>query len=134
MQIYMSPATAAIVGPGGGYQPDREVSDVDDPDLGAAALEDNAIGGGAVAGGSEEGGSIKTWPDDDDKEDEPRPARGAGKADVGPSTEPTARGGTRKRKQGATLFGSAPKKAKNLTAVTRRKEAAATVAKYKKLP
>ena len=89
----MSPATAAVVGPGGNYQPDREESDVDDPELGAVALEDDAIGGGDVAGGSKEGG-IETWPDDDDEEDEPHPARGADRADAGPSAEPTARGST----------------------------------------
>ena len=129
----MSPATAAIMGPGGNYQPDREVSDVDDPDLGAAALEDTATGGVYGARGSEEGG-IETWPYNDNEEDDPRPSRGAGKADAGPSAEPTARGGTRKRKQGTVLFGSAPKKAKNPTAATRQKEAAVKVAKFQKLP
>ena len=130
----MSPTTAAVVGPGGNYQPDREVSDVDDPDLAAAALEDDAVGGGGGAGGSEEGGGIETWPDDDDEEDEPRPARGTVNAGAGPSTEPTARDGTRNRKKGVVLFGSAPKKAKNPTAATRRKEAAAKAAKFQKLP
>ena len=67
----MSAATAAIVGPGGDYQLAREVSDEDDPDLGAVALEDDAIGGGDRAGGSEEGGGVETWPDDDDDEDKP---------------------------------------------------------------
>ena len=70
----MSPATAAVIGPGGDYQPDREVSDVDDPDLGAAALEDDAIGIGDGAGSSEDVGGIETWPDDDEDEDEPRHA------------------------------------------------------------
>ena len=109
------------------------MSDADDPDLGVAALEDTATGDVYGAGGSEEGG-IETWPDDDDEEDESRPSRGVGKMDAGPSAEPTARGGTRKRKQGAALFGSVPKKAKNPTAVTRRKEAAAKAAKFQKLP
>ena len=84
----MSKAMAAVVGVGGSYLPDRAVSDVDDPDLGAAALEDTATGGVYEAGGSEEGG-IETWPDDEE-EDEPRPARGVGRADAGPSVEPTA--------------------------------------------
>ena len=105
----MSEATVAIVGAGGDYEPDCAMSDVDDPDLGAAALEDTATGGVYEAGGSEEGG-IETWPDDDDEEDEPRPTRGAGRADAGPSAEPTARGGTRMRKQGAAFFGSVLKK------------------------
>ena len=46
----MPAAMAAIMGPGGVYQPDREVSDEDDPDLGAAALEDDAVGSGDGAG------------------------------------------------------------------------------------
>ena len=50
--------------------------------------------------------------------------------DAGPSAEPTAQGGTRKRKQGVALFGSVPKKAKNPTAATRRKEAAVKAAKF----
>ena len=132
-QIYMSDATAAIIGAGGDYQPDRVVSDVDDPDLGAAAVEDTATGGVYEAGGSEEGG-IETWPDDDEEEEEPRPMRGAGKADAGPSIEPTTRGETCKSKQDVVLFGSAPKKPKNPTAATRRKEAAAKAPKYQKLP
>ena len=129
----MLDATAAIVGAGGDYQPDQAVSDVDDPDLGAAALEDTATGGVYEAGGSEEGG-IETWPDEEEEEEEPRPARAAGRSDAGPSVEPTVRGGTRKRKQGAVLFGSASKKAKNPAAATRRKEAAVKAAKYQKLP
>ena len=129
----MSESTTAIVGPGGDYLPDRAVSDVDDPDLGAAALEDTATGGVYEAGGSEEGG-IETWPDEEEEEEEPRPARAAGRSDAGPSVEPTARGGTRKRKQGAILFGNTPKKAKNPAAATRRKEATAKAAKYQKLP
>ena len=130
----MSPATTAVVGPGGNYLPDQEVRDVDDPDLGAAALEDDAIGGGDGAGGSKDGGGLETWPDDDDEEDEPRHARGAGKANVGPSAELAARGGTRKCKQGVVLFGSVPKKTKNPTAATKRKEAVAKATKFQKLP
>ena len=52
----MSPAMAAILGPDGNYQADREVSDVDDPDLGAAAMDDNTEAGGGQAGG-EAGGA-----------------------------------------------------------------------------
>ena len=109
------------------------MSDVDDPDLGAAALEDDAIGGDDGTGASEDMGGIETWPDDDEDEDEPRPARGTGKADVGPSTDTATQGGTRKRKQGVALLGSAPKKKKNSTTVTRQKEAAAKAAEFQKL-
>ena len=120
----MSPVTTAIIGPGGDYLSDRAVSDADDPDFGAAALEDDTIGGDDGAGASEDVGGIETWPDDDEDEDESRHARGAGNADVGPSAEPAAEGGTCKHKQGAALFGSAPKKTKNPTVATKRKEAA----------
>ena len=50
----------AIMGPGGDYQPDWEVSDEDDPNLGAVALEHNATGGGDGAGGSTGGGGLET--------------------------------------------------------------------------
>ena len=107
---------------------------MDDPDLGAAALEDDTVSGGNGAGGSEDGGGMETWPDDDDDEDEPRPARGAANTGAGPSTGLAAQGGKHKRKQGTALFGSAPKKPKNSAAATRRKEAAAKAAKFQKLP
>ena len=124
----MSSAMAALVGPAGDYLPDREVSDVDDPDLGVADLEDDAVGG------SEEGGGVEAWPDDDDEEDELRPTRGAVNTGTGLSTGPSTQGSKRKRKQGAALFGSVPKRPKNPAAATRRKEAAAKVAKFQKLP
>ena len=72
-QIYTSNTTAALIGAGGDYQPDRVVSDVDDPDLGAAALVDTATGGVYEVGGSKEVG-IESWTDDDGYEEETRPA------------------------------------------------------------
>ena len=92
----MSDATAAIVGAGGDYEPNRAVSDVDDPDLGVDALEDDAAGDGDGAGGSEEGGGVEIWPDDDDDEDEPRPSRSTANTGAGPSTGLSARGGKRR--------------------------------------
>nr|XP_040258112.1 fibrous sheath CABYR-binding protein-like [Aegilops tauschii subsp. strangulata] len=118
----------------GPYEPDRAVSYVDDPDLGAATLEENATGGVYGADGSEGGGGLESWPDEADDEDEPRHARAPLKVAAGSSTVPTAQAGSRKRKQGAALFGSAPKKTKNPAAATRRKEAAAKVAKFQRLP
>ena len=94
----MSSVMAAIMGPGGNYQPDREVSNEEDPDFGAAGLEDDTLGGGDGAGGSEEGGGMETWPDDDEEEDEPRPSWGAVNTGAGPSAGPSAQGGKRKRK------------------------------------
>ena len=130
----MSAVAAAIMGSGGDYLPDRAVSDVDNSDLGAAALADNTTGGGGGVGGSEEGGGVDTWPDDDDDEYEPRPVRSTANTGADPSAGPPARGGKRKRKQGAALFGSAPKKPKNPAAVTRRKPAEAKVAKFQRQP
>ena len=54
------------------YLPDRAVSHADDPDLGAAALEDNAKGGGGDVGGSRAGGGFEDWLDGDDEEAAPR--------------------------------------------------------------
>ena len=136
----MSEATAALLGPGDNLQADRAESDLDNPDLGAAALADDATGGGgradggSGAGGSEGGGGVEAWPDDDEDEDEPRPARSSATTGAGPSSGPPAPGGKRKRKQGSTLFGSAPKKPKNPAVATRRKETAARATQYQRQP
>ena len=76
---------------------------------------------------------METWPDDDN-EDELCPARSTSNTGAGPSTGPPARGGKRKRKQGAALFGSVPKKPKNPAAATRWQEAVAKAAKYQRQP
>nr|XP_040246093.1 myristoylated alanine-rich C-kinase substrate-like [Aegilops tauschii subsp. strangulata] len=60
----LQPAAGAA-GPECQFLPDRAESDMDDPDLGAAALEDDAEGGGGEAGGSGLGASLEDWPDDD---------------------------------------------------------------------
>ena len=75
-----------------------------------------------------------TWTDKDNDEDELRPTRSTANTGAGLSTVPPARGSKRKWKQGAALFGSAPKKPKNPAAATRWKEAAAKVAKYQRQP
>ena len=54
------------------YLPDRTAHDSDDPDLGAAALDDDIEGGGGEAGGSGLGASFDDWPDDDEAEVVPR--------------------------------------------------------------
>ena len=136
----MSEATAALLGPGDNLQVDRAESDLDDPDLGAAALVDDATcgggraDGGGGAGGSKGGGGVEAWPDDDEDEDEPRPARSSAATGTGPSSGPPAPGGKRKRKQGSTLFGSAPKKPKNPAVATRQKDTAARATQYQRQP
>ena len=77
---------------------------------------------------------MEAWPDIDEDEDEPRPARSSATTGAGPSSGPLARGSKRKRKQGTALFGSMPKKPKNPTVTTRRKEATAKVAKFQRQP
>ena len=75
LQIYMSEATAVLLGPGDAFQADRAESDLDDPDFGAAALVDDATGGGgrtdggSEGSGSEGGGDVEAWPDDEKDED-----------------------------------------------------------------
>ena len=50
------------------FLPDRTMDDVDDPDLGAAAMEDDAAGEGGDTGGSGLGAGFEDWPDDDEAE------------------------------------------------------------------
>ena len=47
------------MGPDREFLPDRAESDVDDPDLGAVALEDDAEGGGSASGGPRLGASLE---------------------------------------------------------------------------
>ena len=75
---------------------------MDDPDLGADALEDDVVGGGNVAGSSEEGGCVETWPDYDDEEDKPHPARGAVNTGAGPSAGSPGSRGRKKRKHNSS--------------------------------
>ena len=48
------------------FLPDRTVDDVDDPDLGAAAMEDDVVGEGGEAAGLGLGAGFEDWPDDDE--------------------------------------------------------------------
>ena len=77
---------------------------------------------------------METWPDDDDDEDEPCPTRSTANTGADPSSRLPAHGGKLKRKQGAALFGSAPKKPNNLAVATRRHEATDKAAKYQRQP
>ncbi|KNE87424.1 hypothetical protein PSTG_19191 [Puccinia striiformis f. sp. tritici PST-78] len=69
------PPTSPLLRPASGsdaerrFIPDRTEHDLEDPDLGAAAMDDNTeFGGGQAggeAGGSGHGVSFDDWPDDD---------------------------------------------------------------------
>ena len=104
--------------------------------MGAAAMDDNTEAGGGQAGG-EAGGSglgvsFDDWPDDDEAEIVPRhqPASGHG---AGSSAAPPARGGGQKRRAASGLFGSWPKMPKGGASATRRDEAAAKAARFRKV-
>nr|XP_020165235.1 uncharacterized protein LOC109750694 [Aegilops tauschii subsp. strangulata] len=124
------------------FMPDRDVSDVADPDLGAAALEDDATGGGGGSGGFRGGGGgVDDWLDDEEEEEEaPRHPPPADRTGPITSVAPTAPSGGPKRR-GVLLFGSHPKKpkhsataAKNTAAATKRCKAATKAAKFHKAP
>ena len=64
----MQPAAGATRQPRE-FVPDRAESDVDDPDLGAAAMEADAEGGGGGAGsGFRPSVTFADWPEDDVEE------------------------------------------------------------------
>ena len=114
------------------YVPDRTVDDVDDPDLGAAAMENAVVGDDAEPGGTGLTASFEDWPDDVEAEVAPRRQPAAKHQGAGLSTAPAASGGTQKCRATSTLFGSRPKKSKASTAATKRDEAAAKAARFRK--
>ena len=98
-------------------------------------MDDDVEPGGGQAGG-EAGGSgfsatFDDWPDDDEAEAVPRrqPASGRG---AGSSATQPARGGGQKRRAAQGLFGSRPQKPRSRAAATRREEAAAKAARFRK--
>ena len=104
--------------------------------MGAAAMDDNTEAGGGEAGGkaggSGLGASFDDWPDYDEAEIVPRrqPASDHG---AGSSAAPPARGGAQKHRATSGLFGSRPKNPKGGAAATRRDEAAAKAARFRKV-
>ena len=104
--------------------------------MGAAGMEDNTETGGGEAGGeaggSGLGASFDDWPDDDEAEVVPRRQPVSGH-DAGSSAMPPTRGGGQKRRAAPGLFGSRPEKPKGGEAATRRDEAAAKAARFRKV-
>ena len=108
-------------------------SDVDDPDLGAAALEDDAEGGGGTTGDFRPSATFADWPEDDaERGVAPHHRPGASQPGAGSSAASGAPGGGKKRRAAPTLFGSRPKKPKGSAAATRRDEAAAKAIRFRK--
>jgi len=112
------------VGPEHEFAPDREAYDLEDADLGPAALDDNAAGGGGETGGSGFTAGFDDWPDDDEADPIPRRQPATDPQGAGPSGGPTARGGAQKRRAAPTLIGGRPKKPKGSAAATKWDEAA----------
>ena len=115
------------------FVPDRATDDLDDPDLGAAALDDDAVGGGSETGGSGFIAGFDDWPDDDEADPIPRRLPATDPKGAGPSSGLTARGGAQKHRAAPNLVGGRPKKPKGSAAATKRDEAAAKVARFRKV-
>ena len=103
---------------GGGYPPDLTEHDLEDLDLGAAAMDDNTEPGGGQAGG-EAGGSghgvgFDDWPDDEE-DNEPCHAPSTDQTCASSSTAPTGAPGASKR-AAEGMFGSKPTKKTKSTA------------------
>ena len=129
----ISPPPAGTLGPAREFVTDRADSDVDDPDLGAVALEDDAEGGGGTAGDFRPSATFADWPKDDAEGGvAPRHRLGASQPGAGSSSVLGAPGGGKKCRDAPTLFGSQPKKPKGSAAATRRDEAAAKAIRFRK--
>ena len=115
------------------FAPDREADDLDDPKLGAAALDDDAAGGGGETGSSGFTTGFDDWPDDDKADPIPRRQPVTDPQGAGPSGGPTVRGSAQKRRAAPTLFGGRPKKPKGPVAATKLDEAAAKAARFRKV-
>ena len=99
-------------------------------------MDDNTEAGGGQAGGeagdSRLGVTFDDWPDEDEAEAVPRrqPASGRG---AGSSGAQPARGRGQKRRATKGMFGSRTKKPRGGAAATRREEAAAKAARFRKV-
>ena len=95
-------------------------------------MEDAIVGEGDEAGGAGPGAGFEDWPGDDEVEAAPHRQPALDHQGAGPSAASAARGGAQKRRAASTYFGSRPKKSKGSTAATKRDEAAAKAARFRK--
>ena len=95
-------------------------------------MEDTIMGEGDEAGGAGPGAGFKDWPDDAEAEVAPRRQPAADHQGAGSSIAPAAGDGAQKRWAASGLFGSQPKKSKASTTATKRDEAAAKAARFRK--
>ena len=116
------------------YVPDRAESDVDDPDLGAAAMEADAEGGGEGTEGSyRPSATFADWPEDDaEGEIIPRHQLRVGPSGAGSPAGLAGQGGAKRRHAGPSAPGGKLKKFKGAAAATRREEAAAKANRFRR--
>ena len=127
------PPTSRHLGAAREFLADWAEGDVDDRNLGAAALEDDTKGGGGTTGDFRPSATFADWPDDDAVgEVAPRHRPGASKPGAGSSVAPGAPGGGKKRRAVPTLFDSRPKKPKGSATATQRDEVAAKAIRFRK--
>ena len=114
------------------YVPDRADSDVDDPDLGAVAMEaDTEGGGGGAEGDFRPSATFADWPDDDaEGEVAPRHQLRIGPLGAGSSAGLAGQGGAKRPPAGPIAPGGKLKKFKGAVAATRREEAVAKANRF----
>ena len=129
----MQPAAGATRQPRE-YVLDRVESDVDDPDLGAAAMEADAEGGGGGAGsGLRLSATFADWPEDDvEGEVAPRHQLRVGPSGAGSSAGLAGQGGAKRRHAGPSAPGGKLKKFMGAATATKREEAAAKANRFRR--
>ena len=125
--------SAGTTGPEREFTPDRVVDDLDDLGLGAAALDDDAVGEGGEEGGSGLTAGFEDWSDDDEAGAIPRRQPTSDHQGTGSSAVPASHGGAQKRRAVSTHFGSWPEKPKSVAAATKRDKAAAKATRFRKV-
>ena len=116
------------------FIPDRAESNIDDPDLGVAAMEADAEGGGGGAGiGLRPSPTFADWPEDDaEGEVAPRHQLRVGPSGAGSSAGLAGQGGAKRRHAGPSAPGGKLKKFKGAAAATRREEATAKANRFRR--
>jgi len=95
-------------------------------------MEDAIVGESDEVGGAGLTAGFEDWLDDAEVEVAPRRQPAPDHQGASPSAAPAAGGGAKKRQAVSILFGSRPKKSKASTAATKRDEAAAKAARFRK--
>ena len=106
---------------------------MDDPDLGAASLDDDAIGVGGDVGGSGLGAGLEDLPDNDEGEVAPRHQPVPDHQGASSSVVPADRGGMQKPRAAPFMFANRPKKSKSSAAATKPDVAAAKATRFCKV-